>query len=77
MEQGPLQPVYGIGGERDLPERRLDHLAGFAGACEVRVGNAAYLQKQHRLMGEMVLCLETLFTDVRVFARTTRRVRAC
>lgn len=65
-EQGPLQPVYGIGGERELPEQHLDHLAGFAEGRPVRVGNAAYLQKQHDLMGEMVLCLETLFTDVRV-----------
>jgi len=65
-EQGPLQPVYGIGGERELPEHHLDHLVGFAGGRPVRIGNAAYLQKQHDLMGEMVLCLETLFTDVRV-----------
>jgi len=67
-EQGPLQPVYGIGGERDLTERHLDHLAGFAGGRPVRIGNAAYLQKQHDLMGEMILCLETLLTDVRVVA---------
>lgn len=65
-EQGPLQPVYGIGGERDLPETHLDHLAGFAGGRPVRIGNAAYTQRQHDLMGEMVLCLETLLTDVRV-----------
>jgi GH15 family glucan-1,4-alpha-glucosidase len=65
-EQGPLQPVYGIGGERDLPEQHLDHLTGFAGGRPVRIGNAAHLQTQHDLMGEMVLCLETLFTDVRV-----------
>lgn len=65
-ERGTLQPVYGIGGERDLPEEHLDHLAGFAGSRPVRIGNAAYLQTQHDLMGEMVLCLETLLTDPRV-----------
>jgi GH15 family glucan-1,4-alpha-glucosidase len=65
-EEGPLQPVYGIGGERSLPEQHLDHLAGFAGATPVRIGNAAYLQKQNDLMGEMVLCLETLMADPRV-----------
>ncbi len=65
-EQGPLQPVYGIGGERDLAETHLDHLAGFAGGRPVRIGNAAHTQRQHDLMGEMVLCLETLLTDVRV-----------
>ena len=25
---GPLQPLYGIGGERDLPEEMLPHLGG-------------------------------------------------
>jgi GH15 family glucan-1,4-alpha-glucosidase len=65
-EEGPLQPVYGIGGERTLPEQHLDHLAGFAGARPVRIGNAAYVQRQHDLMGEMILCLETLMTDPRV-----------
>ncbi|MBI4886133.1 MAG: glycoside hydrolase family 15 protein [Acidobacteria bacterium] len=65
-EEGPLQPVYGIGGERALPEHHLDHLSGFAGARPVRIGNAACAQRQHDLMGEMILCLETLMTDPRV-----------
>ena len=65
-EQGPLQPVYGIGGERHLVEVHLDHLSGFGNSKPVRIGNAAYLQRQHDLMGEMVLCLETLLTDPRV-----------
>jgi len=65
-EEGPLQPVYGIGGERTLTEQHLDHLAGFAGAQPVRIGNAACVQRQHDLMGEMILCLETLLTDPRV-----------
>ena len=65
-EEGPLQPVYGIGGERTLTEQHLDHLAGFAGARPVRIGNAAYVQRQHDLMGEMILCLETLITDPRI-----------
>jgi GH15 family glucan-1,4-alpha-glucosidase len=65
-DAGPLQPLYGIGGERELVEERLDHLAGFEGTRPVRVGNAAYTQVQTDLMGEMVLCLETLLTDPRV-----------
>jgi alpha,alpha-trehalase len=65
-EAGPLQPVYGVGGERDLTEEQLPHLAGFAGSGPVRVGNAAYEQKQNDLTGEMVLCLETMATDPRV-----------
>ena len=65
-EQAPLQPLYGVGGQRDLPEQHLDHLAGFGGSRPVRIGNAAYLQKQNDLMGEMVPCLETLLTDPRI-----------
>ena len=65
-EDSPLQPVYGIGGERNLQEEQLDHLAGFAGTKPVRIGNAASIQTQNDLMGEMVLCLETLLTDPRL-----------
>jgi len=66
VEGGPLQPVYGIGGERNFPETMLSHLAGYQGNGYVRIGNAASLQAQHDLMGEVVLCLETLLTDARI-----------
>lgn len=65
-EAGPLQPVYGIDGERHLPEIALPHLAGFGGNGHVRIGNAAYEQKQNDLMGEIILCLETLLSDPRI-----------
>jgi GH15 family glucan-1,4-alpha-glucosidase len=65
-EAGPLQPVYGIGGERELPEEILPHLAGFGGNGHVRTGNAAYLQRQNDPMGEVILCLNTLLTDPRL-----------
>jgi GH15 family glucan-1,4-alpha-glucosidase len=65
-EAGPLQPLYGIGGERELVEEFLDHLDGFCGSKPVRIGNAAYYQKQHDLMGEMILCLDTITADPRV-----------
>jgi GH15 family glucan-1,4-alpha-glucosidase len=63
---GALQPLYGIGGERDLHEYSLPHLAGFGGNAHVRVGNAAYSQRQNDLMGELVLCFETLMRDPRI-----------
>jgi len=66
VEAGPLQPVYGIGGERQLDEVTLDHLAGFGGNGHVRVGNAASLQLQNDLLGEIVLCFESLLTDPRI-----------
>lgn len=65
-EAGPLQPVYGIDGRRDLTEILLPHLAGFGGNGYVRVGNAAYEQHQIDLMGELILCLETMLRDPRI-----------
>ncbi|HMG34258.1 MAG TPA: glycoside hydrolase family 15 protein [Blastocatellia bacterium] len=65
-EAGPLQPLYGIGGEREMPEQMLTHLAGFEGNGYVRVGNAAALQHQNDLMGEILLCLETILNDPRI-----------
>lgn len=63
---GPLQPLYGIGGERVLEEIPLPHLAGFGSNGHVRIGNAAYAQTQHDVMGELVLCFETLLRDPRI-----------
>jgi GH15 family glucan-1,4-alpha-glucosidase len=65
-DAGPLQPLYGIGGERDLAEELLPHLSGFEGIGPVRVGNDAYRQDQHDMIGELILCLETIITDPRV-----------
>src|SRR6185437_3773116 len=50
-ETDDLQIMYGIGGERELPERTLDHLHGYEGARPVRVGNAAWDQRQHDMWG--------------------------
>ncbi len=49
-----LQVMYGIGGERDLTERTLDHLDGYEGARPVRIGNDAYAQRQHDVWGAML-----------------------
>jgi GH15 family glucan-1,4-alpha-glucosidase len=65
-ESGPLQPLYGIDGERNLPEEDLPNLAGFGGCGYVRIGNAATEQRQNDLMGELVLCIETLLSDPRI-----------
>jgi GH15 family glucan-1,4-alpha-glucosidase len=65
-DSGPLQPMYGITGKRDLHEEILPNLQGYDGVGPVRIGNAAYTQRQHDVDGEMVLCLETILTDPRV-----------
>ncbi len=49
-----IQIMYGIGGEHELPERTLDHLAGYEGARPVRTGNDAYLQRQHDVWGAVL-----------------------
>ena len=51
---GEVQIVYGIGGERQLDERELDWLPGFAGSRPVRIGNAACTQLQLDVYGELV-----------------------
>ena len=61
-----LQPVYGIGGEKDLVERELPWLRGFKGFGPVRVGNAAYKMDQHDVYGEMVLAITPTFFDRRL-----------
>jgi GH15 family glucan-1,4-alpha-glucosidase len=53
-EEGRLQIMYGIGGEGELPEGRLDHLSGYEGALPVRVGNGAYDQEQHDVWGAIL-----------------------
>ena len=48
-----LQVVYGVDGERELSEQILD-LRGYDGAKPVRVGNAAYTQRQHDMWGSVL-----------------------
>ncbi len=56
-----LQIMYGIGGERDLTERTLDHLSGYRGARPVRVGNGAWNQHQHDVWGMILDALDVQF----------------
>jgi GH15 family glucan-1,4-alpha-glucosidase len=51
---GRLQVMYGVGGERELPERELEHLSGYEGARPVRIGNHAYRQRQHDVWGTLL-----------------------
>jgi GH15 family glucan-1,4-alpha-glucosidase len=67
-----LGPLYRIDGTRELEERILDHWPGFNGDGPVRVGNAAALQTQHDIFGEMVLALAPVFLDDRFSAERSR-----
>lgn len=52
-----LQIMYGLAGERDLVERELDSLPGYAGSAPVRIGNGAALQYQADVIGEVLVTL--------------------
>ena len=49
-----LQIMFGVDGRRDLPERILDHLAGYRGNAPVRIGNGAVGQFQLDVYGELL-----------------------
>jgi GH15 family glucan-1,4-alpha-glucosidase len=46
-----LQIMYGINKEKQLTEYFLDHLSGYKNSSPVRIGNAAYEQKQNDIYG--------------------------
>ncbi len=49
-----LQIMFGVGGEHDLSERSLSHLAGWRASRPVRVGNGAWEQRQLDVYGELL-----------------------
>ncbi|MFA5301698.1 MAG: glycoside hydrolase family 15 protein [Bacteroidales bacterium] len=49
-----FQIMYGIRGERNLKEKTLPYLNGFAGSKPVRIGNAAFSQKQNDSLGYLM-----------------------
>lgn len=48
-----MQIMYGLAGERRLPEYDLPWLQGYAGSQPVRIGNAAAMQHQLDIYGEV------------------------
>ena len=53
-EDGSLQIMYGIKGDKDLEEVALDHLKGYEAARPIRIGNAAYNQRQNDVFGAVL-----------------------
>jgi GH15 family glucan-1,4-alpha-glucosidase len=49
-----FQIMYGIRGERELTETELSHLAGYENSKPVRIGNAAYSQRQNDVFGYLL-----------------------
>src|SRR3546814_2210349 len=49
-----LQIMYGVAGERRLPELELPWLAGYEGSAPVRIGNGAAQQRQLHVPGAVM-----------------------
>jgi GH15 family glucan-1,4-alpha-glucosidase len=70
-EDGSLQIMYGIDGRRDLTETFRDDLSGYEGAKPVRIGNAAYNQRQNDVFGAT---LDSILLHTRRSQRLPRRL---
>lgn len=71
-----LQIMFGIGGERELPERELAHLPGWRASAPVRVGNGAWNQRQLDVYGELLDAAATLPEYLARLQPETRRFLA-
>jgi GH15 family glucan-1,4-alpha-glucosidase len=68
-----VQIVYGVGGERLLPELLLPWLPGYEKSSPVRIGNAAYEQLQIDVFGEV---LDAMFQTLKAGMQPSERGRA-
>jgi alpha,alpha-trehalase len=71
-----LQIMFGIGGERDLSERELPHLAGWRDSRPVRVGNGAWNQRQLDVYGELLGAAQRLVDQLAELDPVTRQFLA-
>ena len=76
MSLPEMQVLYDVYGETDLPERTLDHLAGYAGSKPVRIGNDAHTQLQLDIYGEVVDAVYAFSVRGGRLDRGTRRMLA-
>ncbi|EAR01645.1 glycoside hydrolase family 15 protein [Maribacter sp. HTCC2170] len=60
-----LQIMYGINKEKKLTEETLDHLSGYKGSKPVRIGNAAYKQKQNDIYG---ILMDVIYAQLAKFS---------
>ena len=67
-----LQIMFGVGGEHDLSERTLSHLAGWRNSRPVRVGNGAWNQRQLDVYGELLSAARLLRNQLSGLDEVTR-----
>ena len=58
-----LQIMYGINKEKTLTEYTLDHFSGYKNSTPVRIGNAAYKQKQNDIYGILMDVIHQQFIN--------------
>src|SRR5438094_94578 len=71
-----LQIMMGIGGEKEIPEKTIDHLEGYRRSSPVRIGNAASKQLQldiYGILADYIYFLHTLgWTTRQVYENLVR-----
>ena len=70
---GQVQIMYGVGGERWLPETNVPWLPGYENSSPVRIGNAACQQLQIDVFGEIA---DVMFQTLKVGMGPSERGRA-
>jgi GH15 family glucan-1,4-alpha-glucosidase len=68
-----VQIMYGVGGERWLPEMSVPWLRGYEGSSPVRIGNAAHEQVQLDVFGEIA---DAMFQALKSGMQPPERARA-
>jgi GH15 family glucan-1,4-alpha-glucosidase len=61
-----IQIMYGINGQKNLREKKLDFLEGYEQSKPVRIGNAAFNQKQNDIFGVL---LDAIYHYLGIFKR--------
>lgn len=59
-----IRIMYSIRGQTDLTERTLDWLSGYQNSKPVRVGNAAYIQRQNDIYGVL---LDVIYSYIHIY----------
>lgn len=62
-----IQIMYGIDRQKELTEEVLSHLSGYENSYPVRIGNAAYTQKQNDIYGVL---MDVILQHFQVFETT-------
>jgi GH15 family glucan-1,4-alpha-glucosidase len=72
-DDGALQIMYGLAGERDLDEVELRHLTGYDDSVPVRIGNGAYKQHQNDVFGAV---LDSIYLHTKLGGHIPQRLWA-